>query len=115
MLEQKSQKSMLKVMIVTFFDKKGVNYTHTVPTATKDSKNSVTGARYKNILTALMHNHLPRKRLEYAGGNWTLHMDNVRPHMCKLVTEFLSKKGIEAVPHPLYSPDMAPSDFFYIP
>ncbi len=43
MLKQKSQKSMLKVMIVTFFDKKGVIYTHKVPTATKDNKNSVTG------------------------------------------------------------------------
>jgi len=115
MLKQKSQKSMLKVMIVTFFDKKGMIYTHTVPSAAKESKNTVTGARYKDILMALMRNHLPRKRPEYAGGNWKLHMDNARPHMCKLVTKFLAKKGIEVVPHPPYSPDMAPSDFFLYP
>ena len=115
MLKQKSQKSMLKVMVVTFFDKKGMIYTHTMPAATKDSKNTVTGARYKAILTALMCNHLPRKQPEYAGGNWKLHMDNAHLHMCKLVTKFLAKKGIEVVPHCPYSPDMAPPTFFYIP
>jgi len=52
MLKQKSQKSMFEVMIITFFDKKCMIYTHTVSAKTKDNENSVTGAWYKEILTA---------------------------------------------------------------
>ncbi len=26
--------------------------------------------------------------------------------------EFLRKKGVELIPHPPYSPDLAPNDFF---
>ena len=70
-------------MIVTFFDKDGMIYTHTVPAKTSKEKNGVTGERYKAILTQLMREHLPRKRPQYANGNWKLHMDNARAHTCE--------------------------------
>ena len=38
MLKQKSQKSMFEVMIITFFDKKCMIYTHTVSAKTKDNE-----------------------------------------------------------------------------
>ena len=38
-----------------------------------------------------------------------LHMDNARPHC---VGNELQKKDIKRIPHPPYSPDLAPSDFY---
>ena len=41
-----------------------------------------------------------------------LHFDNARPHNAKKVTPFLDQNGINIAPHPPYSPDIPPSDFF---
>ena len=38
-----------------------------------------------------------------------LHIDNARPH---LVDDVLEGNGLARLPHPPYSPDLAPSDFF---
>ncbi|KAG5327665.1 MOS1T transposase, partial [Pseudoatta argentina] len=37
--------------------------------------------------------------------------DNARPHVAKLVKTYLETLKWEVLPHPLYSPDIAPSDF----
>ena len=36
-------------------------------------------------------------------------------HNSILVTDYLTKMGIKTVPHPPYSPDLAPSDFWLFP
>ena len=36
-------------------------------------------------------------------------------HNSILATDYLSKMGIKTVPHPLYSPDLAPCDFWLFP
>jgi transposase len=41
-----------------------------------------------------------------------IHADNSRCHTAKVVVEFLSGKKARFAPHPPYSPDLAPSDFF---
>ncbi|KAG5327617.1 MOS1T transposase, partial [Pseudoatta argentina] len=37
--------------------------------------------------------------------------DNARPHVAKPVKTYLETLKWEVLPHPLYSPDIAPSDF----
>ena len=44
--------------------------------------------------------------------NTKLHWDNARPHCAKKTKEKLAEKNIILLPHPAYSPDVAPSDFF---
>lgn len=41
-----------------------------------------------------------------------LHMDNSRVHRSKAVQSFLKNSGLHTAPHPPYSPDLAPSDFY---
>ena len=37
--------------------------------------------------------------------------DNAKPHVAQIVMEKLDKFGWELLPHPPYSPDLAPSDY----
>ena len=56
---------------------------------------------------------LKEKRPLYAPrhDNVILLHDNVRPHVAKPLKTFLKTLEWEVLPHPLYSPDIAPSDF----
>ena len=44
-----------------------------------------------------------------------LQQDNARVHTCKFAMEAVERNGYELIPHPAYSPDLAPSDFFLFP
>ena len=48
-------------------------------------------------------------------GQWHFHLDNTPVHNSILVTDYLTKMGIKIVPHPPYSPDLAPCDFWLFP
>ncbi|UYV64527.1 Cht7 [Cordylochernes scorpioides] len=78
-------KSRNKVLLVAFLDNKGIG---------SDSKK------------------MPEK---WPNGDWILHHDNARPHTAHFVTSFLAKIGTEILPHPSYSLDIAPNDFFLFP
>ena len=57
-----------------------------------------------------------RKRLAlFKSGQWYFHEDNTPVHNSILVTDYLTKMGIKTVPHPPYSPDLAPYDFWLFP
>jgi transposase len=38
--------------------------------------------------------------------------DNAKPHVAKLVKNYLENEGITIIDHPPYSPDLAPCDFW---
>ena len=46
---------------------------------------------------------------------WFLHHDNAPSHTSIAVREFLALNNITTLPHPPYSPDLAPCDLFFIP
>jgi hypothetical protein len=46
---------------------------------------------------------------------WILHHDNAPAHEASRVLEFLAKKSITKMDHPLYSYDLAPCDFWLFP
>ena len=41
--------------------------------------------------------------------------DNARVYTCKVATDAVERDGYELIPHPSYSPEPAPSDFFQFP
>jgi len=56
---------------------------------------------------------MQRKRPElWRSGDWFLHHDNAPAHTALSVTWYLASLGWTTVPHPSYSPDLAPCDFF---
>jgi len=48
-------------------------------------------------------------------GDWFLHHDNALAYTALSVQQFLPKNNMTVIPHPPYSPDLAPCDFFLFP
>ena len=56
------------------------------------------------------------KRPELWGNQtWTLHHENAPAQASLLIRSYLAKHHTSVVPHPPYSPDLAPSEFFLFP
>ncbi len=55
-----------------------------------------------------------KKRL-HLKKQWILHHDNARTHTARIITDYLKKMKIRVMPHPPYSPDEAPCDFYLFP
>ena len=57
-----------------------------------------------------------RKRAAlFKSGQWHFHLDNAPVHNPILVTDYLTKMGINTVPQAPNSPDLAPCDFWLFP
>jgi hypothetical protein len=41
-----------------------------------------------------------------------MHTDNARPYTAKMASQFMEQNSMPVAPHPAYSPNLAPSDFY---
>ncbi|UYV76611.1 hypothetical protein LAZ67_14001442 [Cordylochernes scorpioides] len=91
-----------KLMPCIWWDHLGVIYYELL-----QPNETITGERYQQQLMRLSR-ALKIKRPLYAKRHDKViyQHDNARPHVAKVV-----KETLEALPHPLYSPDIAPSDY----
>jgi len=97
-------------MIIIFFDARGIVHHEFVPQG-----QTVNQEVYISVLRH-MREALRRCRPDlWASGQWTLLHDNARPHTALSVSRFLTKHNITVLPHPQYSPDLSPCDFFLFP
>ncbi len=69
-------------------------------------------ANYTIIILGKFRKHLRIKRPEMVKQEWFLHWDNVPVHTATVVKNWLAARVIQVLPHPPYSPDLAPADFF---
>lgn len=69
---------------------------------------------YKGLLQRL-RNDVRRKRPEKWANGFLLHHNNAPCHTSLLIREFLAEKQVPVCPHPPYSPDLAPCDFWLFP
>ena len=80
-----------------------------------------TQEKYKNwsVLCKLVrpaeNRHPWKKRRGKLSKGVLLQQDNARVHTCKVAMDAVELNGYELIPHPAYSPDLAPSDFFLFP
>lgn len=103
-------KSKVKVMLITFFDIKGIVHFEFLEHGT-----TVNQHVYKAILQRLREKIRRKRRDLWENGSWILHHDNAPAHTALSVREFLAEKSITLLEHPPYSPDLAPCDFFLFP
>lgn len=102
-------KSAGKVMLSLFWDSKGPLLVDFMP-----PKSTITGQYYSDLLTKLREAIMEKRRGKVTRGVLLLH-DNAPPHKSTIAQEKLRELKFEQLPHPPYSPDLAPSDFHVFP
>jgi len=104
------QSSTTKTMIIDFFDARVVVH-HEFVLQGQTVNQEVYISVIRHMRKALRH----RRPDLWASGQWTLLRDNARPHTALSVSRFLTKHNVTVLPHPPYSPNLSPCDFFLFP
>jgi histone-lysine N-methyltransferase SETMAR len=103
----KTERSAGKVMYAIFFSNQGPVCQVPVPAG-----RHVSGSYYAETI-------LPQVLQEWSsshpGHRLRIHHDNAPAHRSAIVLSFLEDNNILQVPHPPYSPDLAPCDFWLFP
>lgn len=98
-----------KVMASVFWDSSGIIFIDYLP-----PKTTITGAHYAHQLDQLM-DIITVKRPGMKKKKIYFLQDNASPHTCDVAMKKIKDLHFELLPHPPYSPDLAPSDFFLFP
>ena len=98
------------LMILFFFVSTGMIYMHWVPTG-----QTVNKEYYVEVLREFRKRFHRKRPALFKSAQWHFHQDNAPVHNSILITDYLTKRGIKTVPHPLYSPDLAPCNFWLFP
>ena len=77
-------------------------------------RSTITGVYYANLLDQLKTAVREKCRGKLSKGV-LLQQDNARVHTCKVAMDAVQRNWYELIPHPAYSPDLAPGDFFLFP
>ena len=93
-----------------FFDRTGMIYMHWVPTG-----QTVDKEYYVEVLRGFRKRFLGKRPALFKSSQWHFHQDNAPVHNSILVTDYLTKMSIKTIPHPPYSPDLAPCNFCLFP
>ena len=93
-----------------FFDSNGVIYMHWVPTGQIVNKEY-----YVEVLREFRKIFGRKRPALFKSGQWHFHEDNAPVHNSILVTDYLTKMGIETVTQPPYNPDLAICEFLLFP
>lgn len=105
----KTVSSAGKVMATVFWDSNGVIHTDYL-----EKGKTITGQYYCDLLDRFDAD-LRAKRPRLQRKKVLFHHDNAPAHSCHLTAAKLVELGYKIVPHPPYSPDLAPCDFFLFP
>ena len=67
----------------------------------------------KKILWHLIRSVCDKRQSLWEAHAWALHHNNAPAHTALGIHQFLGKRNIATLEHPLYYPDLAPCDFFF--
>ena len=95
--------SARKVLLTIFWDMKGVVHMEFLKQG-----HTINSEKYISTLKTLK----ARLRRVRSGRDSILQHDNVRPHTSRQTQNALAQLKLPALPHPAYSQDLAPSDYF---
>uniref|UniRef100_A0A3B5AEK4 Tc1-like transposase DDE domain-containing protein n=1 Tax=Stegastes partitus TaxID=144197 RepID=A0A3B5AEK4_9TELE len=103
-------KSKVKVMLITFFDVRGIIHCKFLPQGQMINQHV-----YKEILQNLLCSVREKRRELWQDKLWLLHHDNTPAHDALSIRQFLAEKNIAVLEQPPYSPHLALWDFFLFP
>ena len=103
-------RSCKKLLVVPFFDRHGLVHVETLQNQTVKAANLL--PLLKHVRHSLLLRHLQVRRRP---ARTLLHMDNALAHRAKPVQDWLIAEEWRQLPHPPYSPDLSPCDFFLFP
>lgn len=105
----KTQESAGKVMASVFWDSHGIIFIDYL-----EKGKTITGAYYASLLDRL-NDEIKKKRPHLAKKKILFHDDNAPSHTSIIAQAKKHELGFELLPHPPYSPDLAPSDYYLFP
>jgi histone-lysine N-methyltransferase SETMAR len=105
----KVEKSAGKVMATVFWDSCGIIFIDYL-----EKGKTITGEYYAALLDRL-NNEIKQKRPHLVKKKVLFHQDNAPSHTSAVSMAKIHELRYELLPHPPYSPDLAPSDFFLFP
>lgn len=106
----RQSKSGLKSMLIVFFDIYGIVHREFVPQG-----QNINAEFYCEVLKRLREDIRRKRPSLWQNQNWVLQHDNAPAHNALRTRELLSRMGTTVAPHPPYSPDLAPCDFYLFP
>ncbi|GFR87087.1 transposase [Elysia marginata] len=98
--------SARNMMLTVFWDSEGIVHIEILKQG-----NTVNSERYISSLRKLSVRLKRVRPTKHA----ILHHDNARPHTSRKTEKALHKMNFVVLPHPSYSPYLAPSDFYFFP
>lgn len=102
----RTQLSAGKVMLTLFWDARGVILEDYMPHGV-----TVTSVTYSELLKNRLQPAIRTKRRGLLSTGILLQHDNARPHTARSTVATIQDLKFECLPHPPYSPDLAPSDY----
>lgn len=103
-------KSVKKQMVDVFFRR-----TDVVAVVPLQQGRTVTAAWFTEVALPAAFKRLQEERPRAGLRGILLHQDNAPAHTAAKTIDFLHDSGVQLLPHPPHSPDLAPSDFFLFP
>jgi transposase len=100
--------SAMKTMVTIFFRSTRLLVLNFLPKGTKFNQDYFIGTVFPNLYSE-KRRIARRKSLP----SFSVHMDNSMCHNGTKITEKLEKRHIVRAPHPPYSPDLSPCDFWF--
>ncbi|XP_061705471.1 histone-lysine N-methyltransferase SETMAR-like [Cydia pomonella] len=103
-------RSTQKQMIASFFCKTG----H-IATIVLEDQRTVNSEWYVTVCAPRVLSAWCDKRPKSGTQHLLWHHDNAAPHTSARTLDYFSSKNVTILPHPPYSPDLAPCDFYLFP
>ncbi len=108
--EAKTVPSCQKVMISVFWDEDGLILVDYLPKGA-----TINSGYFCKLVNEDLRHQLKNRRRGKLSRKPIFQMDNATPHTAARTKDLLEKLGWDVLPHPPYSPDLAPSDFHLFP
>jgi histone-lysine N-methyltransferase SETMAR len=103
----KNETTIRKICYAVFFRSTGL-----VKAIKLEGQKTITAKWYTDVCLPRVFEQVQNERSNTGLRDMIIHHDNARTHTARIASEYLEEKKIQTLPHPPYSPDIAPCDFW---